>query len=104
MSKTRESRSDPDKSRSFAGAYLRLGSYKDGFAAAHTEEPFTAATRKPPSPSPTILAHSGDTGDLIQFPLTKAVKPTPALLCRHTDPKRALAVLIESISRLVIPS
>ena len=59
------------------------------------EEPFVcAATQKPPSRSLDDVLHAGDAGDLIHFPVVKAVKPAAALLGGPTDPECALPVLI----------
>ena len=71
-----------------------------------SEEPFECrSAQKPPSRFSDEFLHAGDTGDLIQFPLAKAVKPTSALRSlRHTDPQRALLVLINGLLRAITSS
>ena len=65
----------------------------DGFAAAHKPERWRVHARKPKATVP-VLGHVDHVGvDLLEFPLTKAVKPPHLLVGGGNDPKRTLPVL-----------
>ena len=77
---------------------------QDGFAAAHKPEAL-AGSRAHPKATVPVLGHVDHVGvDLLEFPLTKAVKPPRLLVGRGNDPQRTLPVLKNLDTRLVIQS